>query len=421
MKVGARNRRRSRGWPLAARAVLALVLAVAIGAFGAPTADAKKRRNLATSEWGYKTLIAAHEALAAEKYDEALALMKQMSERKSLNDHEQALMWQTLAYIQSAKEQYGAAIESFEKCLALDALPDAAAIATEYNLGQLFMTEHRYEDAVRVLEGWIGKVENPSPNAYYLLAMAHVQLQDAKSALPYAIKAVELSKEPSEPQLRLLLALRFELKQYEEVAAVLEQLIAHFPKKIYFLQLSAAYGELGQDKRSLSTLELAYLQGLLDRESELLNLAQAYLYHELPYPAARVLAKGLEDGVITDGADNWKLLGDSWLHAREYGPALAPLQKAAALSGDGDLFVRIAQVHLERDEPKAALEALKKALNKGGLENPGNAYLLLGITLAGNRDFGAARDAFAKASGYEKSREAAEKWMQHVTRQEAAQ
>lgn len=419
MKAVARNR--SRGWVLAARAGLALLLAVGIGAFGAPTAGAKKRRNLATSEWGYKTLTAAHEALAGERFDEALALMKKMSERKSLNDHEKALMWQTLAYIQSAKEQYGAAIESFEKCLALDALPDAAALATEYNLGQLFMSEHRYQDAVRVLEGWIGKVENPSAHAYYLIAMGHVQLQDAESALPYAIKAVEASKEPSEPELRLLLALRFELKQYEEVAKLLEELISHFPKKIYFLQLSAAYAELGLDKRSLSTLELAYLQGLLDRESELLNLAQAYLYHELPYPAARVLAKGLEDGVITDGAENWRLLGDSWLHAREYGQALVPLQRAAALSGDGNLFVRIAQVHLERDEPKAALEALQKALNKGRLDNPGNAYLLLGITLAGSQDFGAAREAFAKASGYEKSREAAEKWIQHVARQEAVQ
>lgn len=394
-----------------------------IGAFGVSTAGAKTktRRNLAMSEWGYKTLTAAHEALAGERFDEALALMKRMSERKSLNDHEKALMWQTFAYIQSAKEQYAAAIESFEKCLALDALPDAAALATEFNLGQLMMSERRYEDAVRVLEGWIGKVENPSANAYYLIAMGYVQLKNSQSALPYAIKAVEVSKEPSEPELRLLLALRFELKQYEEAAKVLEDVISHFPKKIYFLQLSAAYAELGLDKRSLSTLELAHLQGLLDRESELLNLAQAYLYHELPYQAARVLAKGFEDGIITDKTENWKLLGDSWLYAREYKKALVPLQRAAALSGDGNLFVRFAQVHLESDEPRAALEALRKALNKGGLDNPGNAYLLLGITLAGSRDFGAARDAFAKASGYEKSHEAAQKWMQHVEHQETVQ
>ncbi len=269
--------------------------------------------------------------------------------------------------------------------------------------------------------GWLGKVENPSAGAYYLIAMAHVQLKDAQAALPYAIKAVEVSKAPSEQQLRLLLALRFELKQYEEVAKVLEKLVSHFPKKVYFLQLSAAYAELGLDKRSLSTLEIAHLQGLLDRESELLNLAQSYLYHGLPYQAAGVLEKGFADGIITDGKENWKLLGDSWLNAREYEQALVPLERAAALSGDGNLFVRVAQVHLERDEPKAALEALRKALNKGGLDNPGNAYLLLGITLAGNRDFGAAREAFNKSASFEKSREAAQKWMQHVERQEAAQ
>lgn len=413
---------------LAARLALALLLGAGIAVTGpapARAADekpkAKDRRNFAAGEWAFKALSAAHEALAAEKYGEARALMDTMSERKNLNDHEKALMWQTYAYIESSQEQYAKAVKSFENCLALDALPDATALATQYNLGQLYLTVERYKDAVRVLEDWIGKVENPGANAYYLVAMAHVQNENEKAALPYAIKAVHHSKKPNEARLQLLLALEFKFKHYKNVARVLERLVATFPKKNYYLQLSAIYADLGMDKRALSALELAYVQGLLDRESEFLNLAQAYLYHDIPYRAAQVLAKGLADGSIAEDAEHWELLGDSWLHAREYDEALDPLLRAAALSGDGDLFVRIAQVHLERDEPKEALEALNKGLAKGGLDNPGNAYLLLGITHTTNRQFGAARDAFAKAGQYEKSRKAAQDWMKHVERQEAIQ
>jgi len=417
---------RSSHWRRCARLALALLLGAGIGLsaalpVGAEEKEKKEKKNFAAGEWAFKKLNAAHEALAEENYDEARELMDQMSKRKRLNDHERALMWQTYAYIQSSGEDYTQAIESFEKCLALDALPHAAMLSTQYNLGQLEMSVGDYEDAVRVLESWIGQVKNPSPDAYYLVAMAHIQLEHAKLALPYAQKAVALSKKPVESKLQLLLVLEFQLEHYEQVADILEELITHFPNKTYFLQLSAIYAQLGREKRSLSALELAYIQDLLDREGELLNLAQSYLYHGIPYRAAQVLTKGLADGVIEEDADHWELLANSWLHAREYDSALEPLQRAAALSEDGNLFVRIGQVHLERDEQKEAQAAFEKGISKGSLDNPGNAYLLLGITHADAKRFSAARNAFARAGKYEKTRKSAKAWTRRVDHQESIQ
>ena len=91
---------------------LALLLGAGLVVAPAPFATAreakgepkkKERRNLAAGEWAFKKLSKAHELLAEEKYDEARKLMDEMSRRKSLNPHEQALMWQTYAYIQSSK------------------------------------------------------------------------------------------------------------------------------------------------------------------------------------------------------------------------------------------------------------------------------------------------------------------------------
>ena len=39
-------------------------------------------------------------------------------------------------------------------------MPEATALATQYNLGQLLMTVERYGDAIRVLEDWLGKVRD---------------------------------------------------------------------------------------------------------------------------------------------------------------------------------------------------------------------------------------------------------------------
>jgi len=381
--------------------------------------EKRKRKQHAVGEWAYKKLSESHELLADEKWAEALALMDEMSRRKRLNAHEQALMWQTYAYIQSSQEKYKQATESFEKCLALDALPEAAALNTQYNLGQLYMSIEDYDAAVKTLEDWLGKAENPAGSSYYLLAMAHVQNEDLPRALPHARSAVARAKAPVESWLQLLLSLEFELKHYRKVADVLEVLVTHFPSKTYYLQLSAIYNELDREKRALAVLELAYVQDLLDRESELLNLAQLYLFHDVPYRAAHVLEKGLEQKRIDDEADNWELLGNAWLQAREYDRVIAPLGRAAELSDDGEIYVRLAQVHMEREEFSEALAALEQAFAKGGLEEPGRAYLLLGITHSGAKRYSSARKAFNRAHKYEKSRKEARQWISHVEWQEA--
>lgn len=415
---------------------LSFGLLIALGGVTAPFGDAhaqekksakqkkkekEERKNFAAGEWAYKKLTAALEAMDEERYDDALSVLNEMTKRKSLSKFEKASMYQTFAFVYSSQGKYKQAIPYFEKCLAQDSMPEAATRQTEYNLGQLYMSNERYLDALKILEPWLKKANNPGSSAYYLVGMAHVQLENAKAALPYARMAVKKSKKPRESYLQMALALEFENKNFKHVARLLEVLITYFPKKSYYLQLSSVYAQLGKDRQSLSALELAYLQGMLTTEHELLRLSQAYLYHDIPYKAANVLEKGIANEQIESNAKNLQNLGDAWLHARELNKALGPLKQSAAKSGDGNLFVRVAQVHLERGEHSEAISALQKGLAKGGLDDPGNAYLLVGIAHSTEKRFGPARDAFAKAGKYEKSRGAAAQWTRHVEQQEAIQ
>jgi tetratricopeptide (TPR) repeat protein len=436
MMQHSKNEIRTIGHGLRLAGTVALGLLVALGGVTASLDDAhaqekksaaqkkkerEERKNFAAGEWAYKKLNAALEALEEERYADALNILNEMSKRKSLSKFEKASMYQTFAFVYSSQDKYKEAIPYFEKCLEQDSMPEAATRQTEYNLGQLYMDQERFRDAVKILEPWLKQATNPSSNAYYLVGMAHVQLEDAKAALPYARMAVKKAKKPREHFLQMALALEFENKNFKHVARLLEVLITYFPKKSYYLQLSAVYAELGRDKKSLSAMELAYMQGMLTSENELVRLAQAYLYHEIPYKAARVLEKGIADEQIEADAENLQSLGDAWLHARELNKALGPLKSSAAKSGDGNLFVRIAQVHLERGENAEAVAALKKGLAKGGLDDPGNAYLLIGIAHSTEKRFGPAREAFAKAGNYEKSRAAAAQWARHVDQQASIQ
>jgi hypothetical protein len=57
---------------------------------------------------------------------------------------------------------------------------------------------------------------------------------------------------------------------------------------------------------------------------------------------------------------------------------------------------------------------LTRALEKGGLADPANAHLLLGIASASDASWEEARKAFAAAAGYEKTEKAAREWLVEV-------
>jgi tetratricopeptide (TPR) repeat protein len=197
--------------------------------------------------------------------------------------------------------------------------------------------------------------------------------------------------------------------------------VSRFPKKSYWIQLAAVYSELGRDLDSLAAQQLAHAQGLLTTDRELTRLAQLYLFNDLPFAAARVIQQGLDDGLVEDKSSNWRLHGDAWLAAREYEKALAPLHKAAELSDDGDLYLRLGQVYVQREEWSKAVETLGQALGKGSLKDIGNAHLLIGIANYNQKKIGAARSSFAKARDSEKTKESANRWLKHIEREQRAQ
>ncbi len=401
---------------IAAACLLAVICTVQTAAAG--SSSKKRPVSFTVSEYAYKKLEQAHEALAAERYDEASELIEQLAHHRGLNSHERALIEQTRGYIASARERYAEAAAAFERCLALEALPDGAQLNTQYNLAQLYLAMERFDDAIRTLEDWFSRAENPAPSAYYLLAAAYMQSGKNDLALEPARKAVEGSKDPKEPWLQLLLALYLERKDYPRARGLLEQLAVRFPKKTYWLQLSAVYAELGREKDALAAMQVAYQRKLLDKDSELRNLARMYLYHEIPYRAAKVLEEGLDDGIVEPDAKAWELLADAWLSAREYDKAVGPLERAAKFSDDGKFYLRLGRLHMERQEWSEAVASIESALAKKTLDERGKAWVLLGIARLSAGDREGARKALEKARGFDDASDEADRWLAHLDRLE---
>ena len=187
-----------------------------------------------------------------------------------------------------------------------------------------------------------------------------------------------------------------------------------YPKPQYWVQLAAVYSELNMPMKELSALETAYDKGMLTKESELVNLAQALLAQEIPYKAAMVLSKGLEAETIKPTARHLSLLGDAWMLAKEYDKAITAMGKAADISQAGNDFYKLAQIHTERQEWDLALKQVNKALAAGNVSQPHNAHILKGLVLFNLNDLNAARSSFELAQQSAEGAKTAEQWLRYI-------
>jgi tetratricopeptide (TPR) repeat protein len=198
---------------------------------------------------------------------------------------------------------------------------------------------------------------------------------------------------------------------------VLLELVQRYPKKLYWTQLSTLYGAQGNYEKALVYLELANLQGFLVEDEEVRRLTQLLLATDLPYPAAQLLERALREKQLREDANAFELLSTAWIQARDFDKAIAPLRKAAELSTDGKLYIRLAQVYLQREELAEAEASLRSALDKGGLPSPGDAQLLMGIAVFGQKRPEEALTWFARAREHAVTRDEAEIWVKHVQQQ----
>ncbi|HXV37909.1 MAG TPA: hypothetical protein VEC18_12215 [Myxococcota bacterium] len=420
----------SRRFPRIHRALaLALALFLAVGLAGAATSAEKEKKKKAdphdkgkdftVSEQTNKKLTEAIEAIEATDFTKARTVLGEMEKRaQRLRPYERALVYQFLGNVEATQDKYPEALVYFEKALAEEALPHEHQISIRFSVAQLYLAGEQPEKAIKALEAWFKEVETPTAVAYYSLAVAYYQLEQIDNAIPPAEKCIELAKKPKAAWLQLLVGLYYEAKQFAKAVKPLEMLIMVDPKKAYWTQLSSLYAHLEQEAKSLAVMQLAYAQDYLEKDSDLRALAQLYLYHSLPYQAALVLEKGRADGYIENNATYWEMLANAWVLAREYDRALEPLATGAEISEKGDLYTRLGQLLLEREDWTGAEDALKKAIAKGKLTDEHAAHLLLAIAYYQQEQYSASMRHLRVASGShtEMIRNSATQWMVLVER-----
>lgn len=373
----------------------------------------------------FKKLDKARELADNKQYDEALTALKAM-EKIRRNSYEKAMTWNMVAYVEFNREKYDAAANAYGEVLKTKNLPESLQQTTLYSIAKLYLIQEQYKKSLVALNDWFDVVEASTqkigPQPYVLRAQIHYQLEHYNDALPDVKKAIALvraqNKKPRENWLLVERAVYYQNKDFKSMERCLKDLISLYPKPQYWVQLSAVYSELGKPEKELSVLETAYEQSLLEKESQVVSLAQAMLTLEVPYKSAQIMIKGIREGVVEENGKNLSLLGDALMIAKEYNEAIKVMTQAAGFTQAGKDFYKLAQIHTERQEWKLALNNVKKALIDETFKQEADAQVLKGLILFNLDDLVESRKAFLLAKLSDKTEKSASQWLAFINGEE---
>jgi tetratricopeptide (TPR) repeat protein len=380
-----------------------------------PVHSKENSKRATISPWLYKKSQKIEKLIANKSYLEAQNSLETALTDVKKESYEHAFILKSLSSVYALKGNYKKAAEFLEKSLALKVLPEEQEQRAVLNLGQLYMANEQYAKAIRTLEPWLKVHPNADMQINVLVANAYSQLKHYRKALPYIKKAIVQSKKPKESWYQLNLALYYQLEDYKAATDILKILIRRYPdKKSYWQQLSSTYYQLKQYKKALSVKHLAYKKGFVTTEKDILELANLFMYVDLPLKAAKVLNQGLSQKKIKESSKNWETVAYAWTTAKEYDNAIKALENASKLNNRGVLFQQLGQIYIQEERWSQAIKSLNEALEKGKLKNTGSVYILLGMSHYELNNIKQAKKYFLLARDYSKSKKAAKQWLNYI-------
>jgi tetratricopeptide (TPR) repeat protein len=279
-----------------------------------------------------------------------------------------------------------------------------------------------YAGAIEILDTFNANQAEPVPEAHYLLALAHYQLGDHLQALPAARRAVELAPDAPASWLELVASVLKQLGDHRSAIPFLERLVELAPtNKTYWTELSLAYERVDDYEKSLATMRLAHAAELLTEDADYRRLSDLLVHEGIPLAAAEVLEQGLAARIVQPDEAAYTKVGTAWYMAGETDKAVPALENAARAADTGDAYVRLANLHITRQEWAAAIAALHAGMGRGSLTDEAHANLLMGVALYAQGKFDEAREWLTTAAESERHRAVANDYLTAIEARVAQQ
>ncbi len=358
----------------------------------------------------------AQEALILEPPNNAAAmaaLNKAIADEK-ITPYEKAISLQIRGNVQYAMGNLMGTVRDWEGAINTGALLKEEIDGMMPNIGQIYISEGQYVKGANIIEGWLRTGGKANQSIHQMVGSAWLQVDEYRKALPHGEAAFNMANPKKKKHFNLLNYIYHELKMPAKQAALLEQQVSIWPddKKIW-RSIASLKQQGNKSREAFEVNKIMYLNGMLDKENELLSLAQYYSYYEVPYRGASILEREMNGNRVQKTKKNLELLANMWRQAREYDRAIPILTQAANISADGSLYEKLGEAYYSEEQYDKAETAFRSALNKG-VKKPGNIYVLIANSLYERDRPREAIAEFRKATQYPYSKRTADGWVTFI-------
>ena len=362
-----------------------------------------------------------HKSINEENYDKALQELQTANERyfRGGRTYEAALLYQLYGQFYALQNKYTEALPWFEKSLATEKLPRIGEQELRFQLAQTYFMVGKYQNVVPLLNDYIDvgtKYSYPiSARINLLLSYSHGRMDEYEKAYFHITQANNKADKPQTDWIEYAFSLAMKLNNLDDAESLSTRLLFLKPeKKKYWNQASALYFAKDIEVDSLSALELAYENKVLDKEADYLLLAKYYLYQKSPIKSISVLEDGIAKGLVKENEDNFKLLSSSYFYSRDLKNGIKVLVKAERISDDPDLSFRLGTYAFDSEDYKLAIKSFNEAKIKGWNDVPGRIELITGISYFELNDFKRANENLLIASNFSDTQDTAKGWISYI-------
>ncbi len=332
---------------------------------------------------------AAQEAGQAGNFREAIRLLQEAKAKGALQPAEEQGVNELLIWAASSAKDYKLLAATIEERLATgrvkgnDRVQKLNVLAgTYYTLGDLRKTVSTTEQLIQA-RGGTGTADD-----LILLGQAQFQLksyQAAAGTLEKAYPAARRAGKTVAVQVKLLETLNaayFELKNDQKRLETLHQLMVIQPKTSVFEQLVSQYQRTSaNDPVAMVNLYRLGARTNVLAKDHFAKYADVALDVSSPGEAARMLEKGLANGAIAKDDRNQRLLADAKQQVDALKKGIDQQEREARAIPAGEQDARLALTFYTLGNYAKAVEAAKRALEKGRVSRPDDVQMLLGVSL----------------------------------------
>lgn len=369
-----------------------------------------------------KPLVAAQDALKARNFAEALAQLKLADAVADKTAYERFVVDQMRISAAAGAGDLALAEKAFQAAVASGRLKDVDRVQLMAVLAAAAFTAKDYAAALRWATQYT-KDGGTQPSVRTMLIQSHYLSGDFAATareLEVDVNAdLAAGRAPTEERLRLLASSQSQAKNDAGYVVALERLVAYHPKKEYWFDLlsrttrKSGFAErLGLDAYRLQKA----VAGLRDA-GEYTDVAQMAQQAGYPIEARELIEQGYAASVLGIGpqAAQHKALRERFAKAAADDlKSLAPAASAGVR--DGNVLASTGLNLFFAGQADKGLAMMEEGLAKGGLRQPEDTRLRLGMAyvLAGQKDKALA--TLAAVKGGDGSADLARLWSLHAQR-----